>query len=159
MDAWDKAVFPSGELLDPNAKNYGKVRDSLESEQIKAFETLVEADKAYNLTPKTLNINSNVDAIKTDFSLFRSAKRARETIDSYSEAIQKHPDLLPEGAMDTIGGQLGLYGTRQYRAFLDKNYKPSIELEEKAIASVKEANKKMVRMLQMMKQEDSFNSL
>ena len=142
MDAWDKAVFPSGELLDPNAKNYGKVRDSLESDQIKAFETLVEADKAYNLTGKNLNINSNVDAIKTDFSLFRSAKRARETIDNYSEAIQKHPDLLPKGAMDTIGGQLGLYGTRQYRAFLDKNYKPSIQLEEKAIASVKEANKK-----------------
>ena len=142
MDAWDKAVFPSGELLDPNAKNYGKVRDSLESDQIKAFETLVEADKAYNLTGKNLNINSNVDAIKTDFSLFRSAKRARETIDNYSEAIQKHPDLLPKGAMDTIGGQLGLYGTRQYRAFLDKDYKPSIQLEEKAIASVKEANKK-----------------
>jgi len=142
MDAWDKAVFPSGELLDPNAKNYGKVRDSLNSDQIKAFETLVEADKAYGLTAKNLNINSNVDAIKSDFSLFRSAKRARETIDNYSEAIQMHPDLLPKGAMDTIGGQLGLYGTRQYRAFLDRDYKPSIQLEEKAIESVIRANKK-----------------
>ena len=142
MDAWDKAVFPSGELLNPNAKNYGKVRDSLDSDQIKAFETLVEADKAYGLTAKNLNINSNVDAIKSDFSLFRSAKRARETIDNYSEAILKYPDLLPEGAMDTIGGQLGLYGTRQYRAFLDKNYKPSIQLEEKAIDSIIRANKK-----------------
>ena len=103
---------------------------------------LSKQTKHTGLTAKNLNINSNVDAIKSDFSLFRSAKRARETIDNYSEAIQKHPDLLPKGAMDTIGGQLGLYGTRQYRAFLDRDYKPSIQLEEKAIESVIRANKK-----------------
>ena len=144
MDAWDKAVFPADEIFQAgeDSAKAAKARASLEAEQIKAFEVLVEADKAYGLTGKNLNINSNVDNIRSDYSLFRSAKRARQSIDAYSDAIQKNPELLPEGVADTIGGQLGLYGTRQYRAFLDDNYQPSQALQDKAVASIIKANQK-----------------
>ncbi|OUW99500.1 MAG: hypothetical protein CBD88_00735 [Flavobacteriales bacterium TMED228] len=141
MDNWDKAVFPADEILDETSENFGAVKNALESKKQKALEALVEADKAFGFTGKNLTANSKVENIKSDFSLFRSAKRARESIDSYSAAIQKNPELLPEGLEDTIGGQLGLYGTRQYRAFLDVNYKPPKELEDRAVESIKQANK------------------
>ena len=49
---------------------------------------------------------------------------------------------MPEGAKDTLGAQIGLYGTRQYRAFLDPGWSPTGEQAEKAIEAIKEANRR-----------------
>ena len=161
MDAWDTAVFPTDELFQVG-KDEGKAalaRGALDTKQQEALQVLVEADKAFGLTAKNLTVNSNVEQIKSDYSLFRSAKRARESIDAYSTAIQKNPELLPEGAVDTIEGQLGLYGTRQYRAFLEKNYVPPKALEDKAIDSVIEANRKNGKIISREEARTALNEL
>ena len=48
MDAWDKAVFHADEIFQAgeDSAKAAKARASLEAEQAKAFEVLVEADKA-----------------------------------------------------------------------------------------------------------------
>ena len=161
MDAWDTAVFPTDELFQvgKDASKSKAARRGLDTKQQEALQVLVEADKAFGLTAKNLTANSNVEQIKSDYSLFRSASRARESIDAYSAAIQKHPELLPKGAVDAIEGQLGLYGTRQYRAFLDKNYVPPKALEDKAIDSVIEANKKNGKSISREEARTALNDL
>ena len=161
MDAWDTAVFPTDELFQVG-KDEGKAalaRGALDTKQQEALQVLVEADKAFGLTAKNLTANSKVEKIKSDYSLFRSAKRARDSIDAYSKAIQKHPELLPKGAVDTIEGQLGLYGTRQYRAFLEKNYVPPKALEDKAIDSIIEANRKNGKSISREEARTALNEL
>ena len=100
----------------------------------KAAKDLIEMDKDFGFVKSDkLNINTSVDNIRTEYSLFRSAKRARELINQYSKDLLENPEFLPEGAAETIAGQLGMYNTRQYRIFLEDDYVPTEEVTKKAV--------------------------
>lgn len=45
----------------------------------------------------------------------------------------QNPEFLPEGVEDTIGGQLGVYATRQFKAFISDNFAPDEEKTRKAV--------------------------
>ena len=138
MDALDNYLFPADDILEKGSSEYAQAI----SRQEEAAKVLVQTDKDLGWVSANLTTKTNVDDIASDYSLFRAAKRARETIDEYSERINLRPEFLPEGAKDTIAGQLGLYATRQYRAFLDDSYVPTEEVAERALQTVMAANKK-----------------
>ena len=138
MDALDNYLFPADDILEKGSADYAQAI----SRQEEAAKILVQTDKDLGWVSANLTTKTNVDDIVSDYSLFRAAKRARETIDEYSERINLRPEFLPEGAKDTIAGQLGLYATRQYRAFLDDSYVPTEEVAERALQTVMAANKK-----------------
>ncbi len=144
MDALDSYLFPTDEILEAdfskaaNTQAYGQAL----SRQEEAAKVLIETDKKLGwggakITPKTA-----ADDITSEYSLFRAAKRARDTIDEYSKRITSKPEFLPEGVEDIIGGQIGLYATRQYKAFLDPGWQPTEEAAEKALETVIALNKK-----------------
>jgi len=110
---------------------------------------LIEMDKAFGLVksgdeynyslfkdPTNPKILKNLDKVKTDFSLFRAAANARQTIDDYTKAIQRNPEFVPEGAQETLEGQLGLYGATQYRMFFDDEFVPEPDVIENAIKAI-----------------------
>jgi len=147
MDALNDYLFPIDDIVEEGSAGQIIGRER----QRKAAEILIETDKKLGWLPESKKVNLSLnagdlskvaDGIDSDFSLFRAAKRARDTIDEYSTRIQKRPEFLPEGAKDTLGAQIGLYGTRQYRAFLDPGWSPTGEQAEKAIEAIKEANRR-----------------
>lgn len=129
MKALDDFLYPADEILtDPAQQIAAKAKQS------EAAKILVDADKTFGLVKSDrLNINTKPEQIQTPMSLFRSATNARRTIDEYSESIARSPEFLPEGAAETIEGQLGIYGSRQYRAFIEDDYVPTQESTRKAI--------------------------
>ena len=126
MDSLDNYIYPADDM----AFN-------------KAAKDLIEMDKDFGfIKSDKLNVNTPVDNIRTEYSLFRSAKRSRELITQYSKDLLENPEFLPEGAAETITGQLGMYGTRQYRIFLQDNYVPTEEVTKKAVNSLMEISSK-----------------
>ena len=129
----EKIIQAIGDAINPD------MADSVS--QNEAFKTLMEADKALGFVKSgKLNINTKPDQIRSKLSLFRSAKNVRNLEDNYSKQILDNPEFLPDGAAETIAGQLGMYGTRAYRVFLDKEWLPDQEKVNKAIAVLKESN-------------------
>ena len=132
IDALNDYLYPTDDIvsgLTPSAK------------QIEAAKQLIEMDKAFGLVKSGDEYNysmfkDNTEGIKTDFSLFRSAANARKTIDDYTKSIQRNPEFIPEGAQETLDGQLGLYGATQYRMFLDDEYLPEANVVENAIQAI-----------------------
>ena len=126
LKALDDAINP--EIADSASQN-------------EAFKTLIEADKALGFVKSDkLSVNTKPDQIRSKLSLFRSAKNVRGLIDDYSKTILDRPEFLPEGAADTIAGQLGMYQTRAYRAFVDKDWMPDQDRVNKAMEVIREAN-------------------
>ena len=143
MNALDDYLFPTDDILDVTSEGYAAARSTALAKQEEAAKILVETDKNLGWVSKNLSVNTKVDDIESEVSLFRAAKRARESIDDYSERIRNRPEFLPEGVEDTLGGQLGLYATRQYRAFLDPGWTPTEESAEKALKVIMDSNKKL----------------
>lgn len=138
MDALDSYLFPTDEILEAdfskaaNAKAYGEAL----SRQEEAAKVLIETDKKLGWGGDKITSKTSADDITSEYSLFRAAKRARDTIDEYSNRIISRPEFLPEGVEDIIGGQIGLYATRQYKAFLDPGWQPTEEAAEKALQTI-----------------------
>jgi hypothetical protein len=135
IDALNDYLYPTDDILS------GAAAISPDAKQIEAAKQLIEMDKAFGLVKSGDEYNyslfkNNQDKIKTDFSLFRAAANARQTIDDYTKAIQRNPEFVPEGAQETLEGQVGLYGATQYRMFLDDEYLPPSEVVENAIKAV-----------------------
>ena len=143
-----KVLTESGKA---NGMTLHRVMDSLDNYMYppddmafnKAAKDLIEMDKDFGFVKSDkLNVNTPVDNIRTEYSLFRSAKRSRELIDQYSKDLLDNPEFLPEGAAETIAGQLGMYGTRQYRIFLQDDYVPTEEVTKKAVNALMKVSSK-----------------
>jgi len=129
IDAIDGYLYPTDEILTDPSMKAGYL-----AKQNEAAKALIEADQTLGLnTNKMVNPNTESSKIDSNLSLFRAAKRVRETIDEYSKRIMQNPEFLPEGVEDTIGGQLGVYATRQYRAFISDNFVPDEEKTKRAV--------------------------
>ena len=159
MDALDDYLFPADDILDVSSARYAVDYSQALAKQAKAAEILVETDKKLGWVSKNLSVNTKVDDIESEVSLFRAAKRARESIDQYSERIRNRPEFLPKGVEETLGGQLGLYSSRQYRAFLDPGWTPTEESAEKALELVMNSNKKLGIRLTREEAISDLNSL
>ena len=138
IDALDDFLYPTDEILTSK-----EAIAAAKAKQNEAAKILISADESFGFVkPGKMTVNTDPSKIQTEMSLFRAASNARKTIDDYSEAISRNPEFLPENAADTIEGQLGIYGSRQYRAFLEDDYIPTKEAEEKAIAVLMESASK-----------------
>jgi len=134
IDTLNDFLYPTDDLL-------SGLSQSANAKQVEAARNLIEMDKAFGLVKTGDKHNysifkDNPDGIKSKFSLFRAATNARKTIDEYSERIKVNPEFLPEGAQETLEGQLGLYGATQYRMFLDDEYLPEANVVENAIQAL-----------------------
>ena len=71
--------------IDPSdVAAFTKAKLDAKSKQNEAAKLLIEMDKKMGFVRSDrLNVNTKSSAIKSDLSLFRSAKRVRETIDEY----------------------------------------------------------------------------
>ena len=133
MDALNDYLYPTDRIVGDDAV----AKANALTVQNNAAKILIEADKKFGFVKgDKFSLNTKPENIQTKFSLFRSAQNARNSIDEYSRQIAKDPTMLPNGAQETIEGQLGLYGATQYRAFLDDNYVPSKEDTERAIEAI-----------------------
>ena len=136
MDALDNYISPSTDGIGMGTKEAKNVVE-------KAARDLVEMDKEFGLVKSSkFNVNTPVDKIQTDYSLFRSATKAKKSIDDASKEILKNPEFLPEGAAEAIAGNIGTYATRQYRTFVTDNFIPTEEQTKKAVASLMKINPK-----------------
>ena len=142
IKALDDFINPmTDDYIDPSdVAGLQKAKLDAKNKQNEAAKLLIEMDKKMGFVKSDrLNVNTKSSAIKSKLSLFRSAKRVRETIDEYSEEILGRKEYLPEGAEETIAGQMGLYSTRQYRAFLSDNYEADPAKYEAALRVIREA--------------------
>ena len=164
MDALNDFLFPTETLTSAGKE----VQASADTIRNSAAKVLIEADKKFGFVKgDKLSLNTNPENIRSKYSLFRAATNARDSIDEYSKQIAKNPEFLPEGAQDTIEGQLGLYGASQYRAFIDGEYVPSVQDTERAIEFIKETSKAMgknvdegeaLSILTQLKNKSGFNN-
>ncbi len=153
MDALNDFLYPTDAIVGADAVTKANALTI----QNDAAKVLIEADKKFGFVPSDkLTLNTKPENIRTQYSLFRAAQNARATIDDYSRQIAGNPNLLPEGAQDTIEGQLGLYGATQYRAFLDDSYVPTKEDTERAIEAIMRGSEAMGLPI---KRADAINQL
>jgi len=138
INALDDFLYPTDEILTSK-----EAIAAAKAKQNEAAKILISADESFGFVkPGRMTVNTDPSKIQTQMSLFRAASNARKTIDDYSEAISRNPEFLPENAADTIEGQLGIYGSRQYRAFLEDDYIPTEEATNKATAVLMESASK-----------------
>ena len=140
MDALNDYLYPTDRIVGGDAT----AKANALTVQNNAAKVLIEADRKFGFVKSdNLSLNTKPENIQTKFSLFRAAQNARNSIDEYSKQIARDPSMLPDGAQETIEGQLGLYGATQYRAFIDDNYVPSKEDTERAIEAIMRGSESM----------------
>ena len=140
MDALNDYLYPTERIVGNDAA----AKANALTLQNNAAKVLIDADRKFGFVKSDkFSLNTKPENIRTKYSLFRAAQNARNSIDEYSRQIAKDPNMLPEGAQETIEGQLGLYGAAQYRAFIDENYVPSKEDTEKAIEVIMRGSESM----------------
>ena len=133
MDALNDYLYPTDMIVGGDAV----AKANALTIQNNAAKVLIEADKKFGFVKSDkFSLNTKPENIQTKYSLFRAAQNARNSIDEYSKQLVKNPMMLPDGAQETIEGQLGLYGATQYRAFLDESYVPSTKDTERAIEAI-----------------------
>ena len=138
IQALDDFLYPTDEILTTK-----EAIAAAKTKQSEAAKILISADESFGFVkPGKVTVNTDPSKIMTKMSLFRSASNARKTIDNYSEAIMRNPQFLPEDAAATLEGQLGIYGSRQYRAFIEDDFMPTKEAERKAISVLMESTAK-----------------
>tara|TARA_R100001129_G_scaffold186585_1_gene179026 strand:- start:9 stop:4139 length:4131 start_codon:yes stop_codon:yes gene_type:complete len=142
VKALDDFINPmTDDYIDPSdVAALQKAKLDAKNKQNEAAKLLIEMDRKMGFVKSNrLNVNTKSSSIRSDLSLFRSAKRVRETIDEYSGEILNRKEYLPEGAEETIVGQMGLYNARQYRAFLSDNYEADPAKYKAALGVIKDA--------------------
>ena len=134
LDTVDEYLYPSDELFATDAQ-----KAAFFSKQRAAEKRLIEMDESLFRIPKDrVTPGTPLKNLQSPISIYRGARRIRENIDYRSKEIARQPDFVPEGVEDVIKGELGLYGARQYRAFLEDNYVPTPEATEKAIGALRQ---------------------
>ena len=133
---------------------FPKIRIDFQSPNMKAVEKIKEARKLQKQAEQNIKdlenkyINYNSMGLGKGLEISTLLKNNRDVFDTYSQNVLNYSDetadgfmhlFIPKEVRDAIAENAGLYGTRVYKAIVDKGYTINPEFQKKALIEIQNA--------------------